>query len=312
MRVASEVSAQPAAAPVGTPAPADIVSAIIPVLQDDGAVADLHLAYKAALHGEARQIEFIYVLARQSQQALAALSALKRAGEPLTVVVLSRWDGEGAALRSAFQRARGEAVLIPLGQPAGRAPRRAQGAGGAGSTATWSWRDGRLSTVPGSKPCRPALFQWLIRLLFGRTISDPVCRVRAYRRRVLEEIAGYSVQQHFSPLLAAERGFHVAEVEVTPAQPGAGHRPRAGGFSLLRRLRLALEAISLFVVLKFVHKPLRFFAMAGLPILLIGVIYTGLSGNRAVVLRAGPWPIDPPSSWPCCSSSWAFRCSRWA
>ena len=92
MRVASEVSAQPAAAPVGTPAPADIVSAIIPVLQDDGAVADLHLAYKAALHGEARQIEFIYVLASQSQQALAALSALKRAGEPLTVVVLSRWD----------------------------------------------------------------------------------------------------------------------------------------------------------------------------------------------------------------------------
>ena len=43
VRVASEVSAQPAAAPVGTPAPADIVSAIIPVLQDDGAVADLHL-----------------------------------------------------------------------------------------------------------------------------------------------------------------------------------------------------------------------------------------------------------------------------
>ena len=119
------------------------------------------------------------------------------------------------------------------------------------------------------------LFQWLIHLLFGRTISDPVCRVRAYRRRVLEEIAGYSVQQHFSPLLAVERGFHVAEVDVTPAQPGAGHGPRAGGFSLLRRLRLALEAISLFVVLKFVHKPLRFFAMAGLPILLIGVIYTG-------------------------------------
>ena len=153
------------------------------------------------------------------------------------------------------------------------------------------------------------LFQWLIRLLFGRTISDPVCRVRAYRRRVLDEIAGYSVQQHFSPLLAAERGFHVAEVDVTPAQPGAGHRPRAGGFSLLRRLRLALEAISLFVVLKFVHKPLRFFAMAGLPILLIGVIYTGyLAIERLFFGRA--WPIDPPSSWPCCSSSWAFRCSR--
>jgi glycosyltransferase involved in cell wall biosynthesis len=274
VRVASEVSAQPAAAPVGTPAPADIVSAIIPVLQDDGAVADLHLAYKAALHGEARQIEFIYVLARQSQQALATLSALKRAGEPLTVVVLSRWDGEGAALRSAFQRARGEAVLI-LSASLQVEPRDVPKVLAALDDSDMVVARRQSLHSSWFEAVQARLFQWLIRLLFGRTISDPVCRVRAYRRRVLEEIAGYSVQQHFSPLLAVERGFHVAEVDVTPAQPGAGHRTRAGGFSLLRRLRLALEAISLFVVLKFVHKPLRFFAMAGLPILLIGVIYTG-------------------------------------
>ena len=28
------------------------------------------------------------------------------------MIVLSRWDGEGAALRSAFQRAHGDTVLI--------------------------------------------------------------------------------------------------------------------------------------------------------------------------------------------------------
>ena len=50
-------------------------------------------------------------------------------------------------------------------------------------------------------------------------IADPVCRVRACRREVLEEIAGYSVQQHFLPLLAAERGFRIAEVEVRRGQP---------------------------------------------------------------------------------------------
>jgi glycosyltransferase involved in cell wall biosynthesis len=286
VRVASGVSAQATAFPVGTPAPAEIVSAIIPVLRDDAAVADLHRAYRAALRGEARRIEFIYVLARQSQQALAALSALKRAGEALTVIVLSRWDGEGAALRSAFQRARGDAVLIlsaSLQVEPGDVPK-----------VLAALEDSDMAVARRQALDRSwfaavqtRLFQWLIRLLFGHTIHDPVCRVRAYRREVLDEIAGYSVQQHFSPLLAAERGFRIAEVEVAPAQLGANRRARAGRFSLLSRLRLALEAISLFVVLKFVHKPLRFFAMIGVPILLIGVVYTGVLAIERLVFGEG-------------------------
>lgn len=286
LRVASGVSAQAAAFPVGTPAPAEIVSAIIPVLRDDPAVAELHRAYQAALRGEARQIEFIYVLARQSQQALAALSALKRAGEPLTVIVLSRWDGEGAALRSAFQRARGDTVLI-LSASLQVEPRDVPKVLAALDDSDMAVARRQALDSSWFEAAQARLFQWLIRLLFGRTINDPVCRVRAYRREVLDEIAGYSVQQHFSPLLAVERGFRVAEVEVAPAQLGAGRRSRAGRFSLLSRLRLALEAISLFVVLKFVHKPLRFFAMAGVPILLIGVIYTAVLAMQRLFLGEG-------------------------
>jgi len=51
--------------------------------------------------------------------------------------------------------------------------------------------------------------------------------------------------------------------------------PDAGRFSLRSRLRLALDAISLYVVLKFTHKPLHFFGALGLPILLLGLIFTG-------------------------------------
>lgn len=272
--MASPVTSRLSPAPARSVAPAEIVSAIVPVLRDDPAVADLHRAYKEALSGEQRPIEFLYVLSRQSQRALEALSALKAAGEPLTLIVLSRWDGEGAALRSAFHRAHGDTVLIlsaskqvePTEVPKVLAALE-------GNDMAVARRRGLERSWFESAQAR--LFGWLVRLLFGHTISDPVCRVRAYRRRVLDEIAAYSVQQHFSPLLAAERGFRVAEVEVAPAQPAAGRRPRTR-FSVLSRLRLALEAVLLFVVLKFVHKPLRFFAMVGLPILLIGIIFTAV------------------------------------
>jgi glycosyltransferase involved in cell wall biosynthesis len=278
MHLAPQIPPRSAASAVPAPALVEIVSAIIPLLHDDGAIAEVHRAYKAALAGDGRQVEFLYVLDRRSHQALAALTALKRSGEPLTLIVLSRWDGEGAALRSGFERARGDTVLIlpaiPQVDPQDVPKVLAQLAHSDMAVANRAvLKDSWLEAL------QARLFRWLVRLLFGHIITDPVCRVRAYRRQVLEEIASYNVQQHFSPLLAAERGFQVAEVEVRPSRPGAGAQPRQSGFGLLlSRLRLTLEALSLYVVLKFIHKPLRFFGTVGLPILLIGLVYTGYLG----------------------------------
>jgi glycosyltransferase involved in cell wall biosynthesis len=280
MHLAPKIPSRSAASPVREAAVTEIVSAIIPLLHDDGAIAEVHHAYKAALARDTRQIEFLYVLDRRSHEALAALTALKQAGEPLTLIVLSRWDGEGAALRSGFERARGDTVLILPASPQVD-PRDVPKVLEQLAHSDMAVANRVVLRTSWLEALQARLFRWLVRLLFGHIIKDPVCRVRAYRRPVLEEIAGYSVQQHFSPLLAAERGFQVAEVEVRPSQPTAGGKPRLGGFSLLSRLRLTLEALSLYVVLKFIHKPLRFFGTAGLPILLIGLIYTGYLGiNR--------------------------------
>ena len=278
MRLASEVSSRPAAVPARQQGASEVVSVIIPVLRDDGALAEVHRAYRAVFERAPDEIEFLYVLGRESRRALAGLTALKEAGEPLTLIVLSRWDGEGAALRSAFEHARGDRILVLPASPQVDprdvpkvleqlahadmvvANRLAQGN---------SWFDA----------VQAKLFRWLVRLLFSRIITDPVCRVRAYRRQALQEIVGYNVQQHYSSLLAAERGFQIAEVEVRPSPPPAGGTPRQRGLSLLlSRLRLALEALSLYVVLKFIHKPLRFFGTVGLPILLAGLIFTGYLG----------------------------------
>lgn len=277
MRPASKV--MPQVAPAGAPEPTiqEVVSAIILVLRDERAVAELHRAYKAALAGGQRQVEFVYVLDWRAQKALAALSALKDEGEALTLIVLSRWDGEGAALRSAFRRAQGDIVLTLSGSrqvDPEDVPKLLDGL--AGYDMAVARREAPSSSWFETVQAR--LFQWLIRILFGRTIADPVCRVRACRRQVLEDIAGYRVQQHFLPLLAAERGFGIVEVEVRRGEPTEDSERRFGGFSFLSRLRLAFEAFSLFVILKFIHKPLRFFGTAGLPILLIGLLYTGFLG----------------------------------
>jgi Glycosyl transferase family 2 len=221
------------------------------------------------------------VLSRHSREALDALTALRAKGEPLTLIVLSRWDGEGAALRSALRRARGDVILILPAIPQVD-PRDVPKVVAALADSDMAMARRAAPDHSRFEAVQARVFQWLIRILFGQTISDPACRVRAYRRPVLEEIAGYSVQQHFVPLLADERGFRIAEIDVSKGQSPDGGAPGSGGFSVLSRLRLIFEALSLFVVLKFTRKPLRFFGMAGLPILLSGLVYTGALGIERI------------------------------
>jgi hypothetical protein len=96
---------------------------------------------------------------------------------------------------------------------------------------------------------------------------------------VTEEISLHGVQPHFLPLLASERGFRIAEVDVRPGTTG-----RAGvKLTLLQRIGIALDIVALYLVLKFTKKPLRFFGMIGLPILFVGVVScAGLAIARLV------------------------------
>jgi hypothetical protein len=92
-------------------------------------------------------------------------------------------------------------------------------------------------------------------------------------RSVIDEIVVYGLQHHLLPLLASERGFKTREVDVHQSRTGA-----AMGLSMLGRLRSALDILALYLVLKFTRTPLRFFAMIGLPLLLVGLMYTGALG----------------------------------
>ena len=245
----------------------DRLSVIVPVLNDQPDLEEIHHRYRAALEPLGRPLEFVYVLGLGAERAAAALRALKDADEPLLAIVLSRWDGEAAALKSGLRHATGATILTlpPVLQvePEGL-PELVRALDDCDmAAASRSWPDGATGGLESS------LFHRLIRALFGQSFNDLACRVRVCRRQVLEEVGESSAQPHFLPLLAAARGFRVREVAVHGT---AGPSAR---FKLGSRLRLALDVLALFMVLKFVRRPLRFFGAIGVPILVLGVLYTG-------------------------------------
>ncbi|MEM8951718.1 MAG: glycosyltransferase [Pseudomonadota bacterium] len=244
------------------------LSVVVVVLVDEPEIIASYQSYRDALDQDGRAVEFIYVLDEGKPNALKDLKALAADdSEPLKVIALSRFDDEIGALKSAVRRASGDIILtLPAvlqvepddlnkiieatdGVDMAVAERPAIGK-------SWLYR------------LQDRLFHGALRVLFGRPMRDLVCRVRAYKRATIEEILGFSTQQHFLPILAHDRGFKIEAVDVSMRQ-SASPRARFGS-----QLRLLSDTIALYFVLKFVRKPLRFFGAIGLPLLLTGLVFT--------------------------------------
>lgn len=243
-----------------------LLSAIVPMFQDRTDVVEVYRDYKAAIARIGRPFELVYVVGRQSEQALRALRELKDSGEDALVLVLGRELGEADALINGFAAARGEILLTlppdPQVDPAD-IPKVVA------ALDTCEVAVGRRPPVGSTgEGLQARAFHWLLNALFGHSFTDLVCRVRAWRRPVIEEIVLHGVQPHFLPLLAGERGFRIAQVDVRPGPTGR-HGVRLG---LLDRIRVTLDILALYLVLKFTKKPLRFFGMLGLPLLGLGLI----------------------------------------
>jgi Glycosyl transferase family 2 len=244
----------------------DLLSAIVPMFQDRTDVGEVYHAYKTAIARIGRPFELIYVVDRQSEQALRILQELKDSGEESLVLVLGRQVGEADALISGFAEARGDILLTlppdPQVDPAD-IPKVVA------ALASCEVAVGRRPPVGSTgEGLQAKAFHWLLNTLFGHSFTDLVCRVRAWRRPVIEEILLHGVQPHFLPLLAGERGFRIEQVDVRPGPTGR-HGVRLG---LLDRVRVALDILVLYLVLKFTKRPLRFFGMLGLPLLGLGLI----------------------------------------
>jgi glycosyltransferase involved in cell wall biosynthesis len=269
---------------VGAAAP-DRLSAIIPLLGDRTDVGDVYQAYRDAVSSIGLPYELIYVISEQASTALADLTALRAGDERVKIVIFARWPGEAEALSSGLRHAGGDIILM---LPADRQVDPADLPRVVAEIDQYDMAVGRrLPQTRGSIGARvqTAAFHWMLRSLFGHAFNDLICRVRACRREVLNELVDYGLQPHFLPLVAAERGFRVREIRV---RAGSAEPPpvgaHLGGFE---RLRIMLDILALYMMLKFAKKPLRFFGSLGVPVLLVGLAYTGWLVFARLFLGAG-------------------------
>jgi glycosyltransferase involved in cell wall biosynthesis len=245
------------------------LSAIIPVGGRHDDVTELYREYQAALTGLCPRVEIIFVIDGPRPQATDGIEKLLQAGEPLTVIELTRSFGEATALMAGFQRATAP-IIVTL--PAYHQVESTEIGKLVGALETVDMAIAHRWPRAGNRweIARRGAFHGIIAKVTGQRFRDLGCGARAFKRRVLEEISLYGDQHRFLPVLANRQGFRVAEIDVRQSPKDRFD----GEYTLRDYTRRALDIFSVFFLVRFTQRPLRFFGMIGATTFGLGALLT--------------------------------------
>jgi glycosyltransferase involved in cell wall biosynthesis len=243
------------------------LSVIVPVGSRQADPATLYAEYKAGLDTLRQRYELIFVLDGPREKFAAGLRTLLDGGQRFTVISLSRSFGEATALMAGFEHASGQAIVTLPAYHQIEAVEVAKLVAGLDSADVVIGRRWPRVGGPFERMRRAAfhgLLGWVTRLKF----HDLGCGARAMDRRVLEEIQLYGDQHRFLAVLADRQGFRVREMDVqqSPKDRFTGvYEPR-------EYTRGLLDIFTVFFLVRFTKKPLRFFGMVGVTTFAVGAL----------------------------------------
>lgn len=183
-------------------------------------------------------------------------------------ILLRSHFGKAAALMAGFHEARGDVVITmdaDLQDDPAELPRFVAMIDG-GFDLVSGWKKERHDST--ERRVLSRIFNFVVGRTLGVALHDANCGFKAYRRWCVKELEIRGNQHRFIPAILERRGARVGEIEVR-------HRPRAFGSSKYGPARYAQGAVDLATILlltRFAQQPLYFFALIGMPLLLLGVL----------------------------------------
>ena len=252
------------------------ISSVIVVGDRHDDLYELVRSYVDALAGLGAEIEMIVVLDGSRPEARQSLERLQSEGCPITIIQLSKAFGEATALMSGFDHSSGDTIVT---LPAYHQVDTSEFANVLKAAADTDMVLVRREPRRGGwfEVLRRRVFHALLNSITGYKFNDLGCSVRVIRRRVIDELSLYGDQHRFLPVLAINAGFSVVEVAAHQSEFDDNPRP----YMIREYFHRALDIFTIFFLVRFTRKPLRFFGMIGSAIFIFG----GLILAKLVVER---------------------------
>lgn len=249
---------------------AETISVIIPISERYDDIGEMHREYRDALLLAGIPFEMIYVVEGGFGKVYLELKAMKERGEKLTLIKHSRQFGEAVAITSGFLQGVGGIIMTLPAYHQVDAADLPMMIGSMGDhdmvvARRWPRSDSKWNQL------QTRLYHSLVSRMTGNVCNDIGCGVRLFRRKILEEIQIYGDLHRFLPILAHKQGFRIKEVDLR--QSPKERRVRAYPFGVY--VRRMIDLLTVFFLIKFTKKPLRFFGLTGTVVLVTGLAITG-------------------------------------
>ena len=253
------------------------VSVIVPLVAKVGDLEALVEKYGAALREIGKTFEFIFILGPQHRTFGSDLRDIRRRTKvEITILALPAPFHEATALAAGFDRAAGEVIFTSAAF--------FQVTAEAIPIMLRELDEGDVDLVVARRyPRRGSflnrlqaqVFHWMVRTLTATEFHDVTCGFRAMNRQVAEALHLYGDLHRFIPIIGRTLGFRVTEVKV---KQHVEDRPTKlyGPAVYSRRI---LDILTVFFLVNFTRRPLRFFGLIGLGLLVIGggiTLYLGI------------------------------------
>jgi glycosyltransferase involved in cell wall biosynthesis len=244
------------------------VSVVVPVLNEEGSLRELHTKLTAAMKGMGRTYELLFVDDGSTDRSYEILKGLYDEDANTRVLSLRRRYGKSAALSMGFSEARGDVIVTidaDLQDDPAEIPKLVEKLD-EGYDLVSGWKRDRKDPISKTVPSK--FFNAVTGAVTGLKLHDMNCGLKAYRRSVTEQIQVYGQLHRFLPVFAQNDGFRVGEVPVK-------HHPRVHGktkYGLGRFLHGFLDLLTVVMVTGYTASPLHFFGTIGLGFTLAGLI----------------------------------------
>ena len=245
-----------------------VISVVVPLFNEEHSLAALYHEIAAVLDSQPEPYEVVFVDDGSTDGSMAALERLHADTTNVVVVHLRRNFGKAAALQAGFLEAHGELVVTidaDLQDDPAEIPKLLAKLD-EGFDLVSGWKTRRNDPV--TRRLFSRVFNWMTGVISGVRLHDVNCGLKAYRAEVLQGMRLYGELHRFIPVLAAYRGYRVAEIPVN-------HRARKHGRSRYgpeRYLRGFFDLLSVTFMGRYRHRPLHLFGGIGLLMGAIGFV----------------------------------------
>jgi len=236
-------------------------SVVVPFYNEQESIPPLYMKITEVMDAVGEPYEMVFVDDGSRDGTYKVLLEIYNHDQRVNLVRLRRNFGQTAALKAAFDFARGEIVIsmdgdlqhdpedIPLFLEKIKE----------GYDIVSGWRVTRQDPwLTRRLPSRVA--NWCMAKLSGMKLHDFGTTFKAYRREILSEIHLYGELHRFIPALASWSGARIAEVPIKNILRKSGK----SNYSLGRTTRVLLDLLSVKFLLDYSTKPLQFFGLFGL------------------------------------------------